>query len=203
VGNHQYPTGFCVGIQDNLVSEEPTITKKFPHYKETCWTEKCPNERVGIWNRSVATNIHLDHCSSSSPTPIFWSMYVMVVSVFHSCASSTNPLQLHNSTMFLEVTWTSSSKLGHTSWLELSTFAGLMLLIWMHLCWILFSFSCNTIFNTVIFLFFGDAFFPIGFSSLLHLWDFVHGYFIGPCFREPYLVFCFCFSPYISLMGGC
>ena len=119
MGSHQYPIGFCVGIQDNLVSEEPTITKKFPHYKEICWTEKCPNERVGIWNRWVATNIYLDHCSSSSATPIFLSMYVMVVSVFHSCASSTIPLQLHNSTMFLEVTWTSSSKLGHTSWLEL------------------------------------------------------------------------------------
>jgi hypothetical protein len=39
----------------------------------------------------------------------------MVVSVFHSRASATNPLQLQNSTMFFEVTWPSSSEFGHTS----------------------------------------------------------------------------------------
>ena len=59
MGGHQYPPGFYVGIQDSLVSVEPIITNKCPHYKETSWTENCPVDPVGIWNRWVATNIHL------------------------------------------------------------------------------------------------------------------------------------------------
>jgi len=60
MGDQQYPPGCCVGIQDSLKSAEPIIKNKCPHYRETCWTENFQDEQVGIWNRWVATNIHLD-----------------------------------------------------------------------------------------------------------------------------------------------
>jgi hypothetical protein len=45
----------------------------------------------------------------------FKRTYFLVVDVFHSRASATNPLQHQNSTMFFEVTWSFSSEFGHTS----------------------------------------------------------------------------------------
>jgi len=131
-----------------------------------------------------------------------WIIQVVVVSVFHSCASTTHPFLLQNSTMFFKVTWSYSLEFWSTSWLKLSHSTIILLLPFNESLWDLHQFKLQCPFSQMVFFSLLERiFYPTGFSPFLRLWEFIHGYLIRLSCWDPSLfsfVSTLCFA-----YGGC
>ena len=124
-----------------------------------------------------------------------WNIQGFVVSVFHSCASTTDPFKLlQNLAMFLEVTWPSSLEC-----FLIGVFLRTYALAIQHASVDLLQLRLQGHFSSFVILSFGKEFFPGGFSfSPLVRGYVVLGYLSRPRCRDPMFSL---FPPYVSLMG--